>query len=782
MSTFGGAATQPSNIFGTPNVQQQSGQTMSTSNTQQQPGQALGAQTTSIFGNTNTQQQPGQATGGSIFGNMTSTQPSTSGTTLFGTPSTAANTTTGAGGGSLFGNTTTPQQPAGTGSSGNTSTQQQQQPAAGSSGNTSTQQQQQPAAGGLFGNTTASTTQQPATGGLFGNTNSNTQTQPTGSSLFGSTSSTQPAGNLFGTAGTQQQQQPQQGGSLFGGTTTQQQQPQSSGLFGGTATQQSATNTGGLFKTSTTQPSTTGNLFGSTSSQAPASGGSTQQQQQPATGSLFGGATTTQQPATGNVFGSTTTQTQPAGTSLFGSATTQSQPAGGLFGNAGTQQQQPQQAGGLFGGTTTQQQQQPQSGGLFGSTMTQQPATGTGGLFGTPTTQSGTGGSLFGGTSTQAPTSGGLFGSTTTQAPATGGGLFGSTTTSSNPLFGNKNPASIFGTAPAPSTTPTLFGQSQSAQPIATPSLFGQSQQQKPAGSLFGSLNQPAPNTATGGLFGSTLGLPLSNSLLASRNIAPAQQQDPQSQYTVLEQKIQAIVQAWDSSSPACRFQHYFYNLVPPAQVSAFGRPANATNEALWQRAVHDNPDPSCMVPVLAVGFDDLRQRVDGQMRQATEQQKALMELKKRLESLSARHNDSNASRLQRAKLIQSQTQHRLLCLIQHMHLMLPTVRSTAIRPEEEALRLALEEIEEEIRRPGGMSKMRGKLNELWALVGAINAARERGRRVGLDGSSEWTVVDEEGLKQIAQILSNQQAGLQHLTKVLQRDLRDLEVIYGRES
>jgi nuclear pore complex protein Nup54 len=106
---------------------------------------------------------------------------------------------------------------------------------------------------------------------------------------------------------------------------------------------------------------------------------------------------------------------------------------------------------------------------------------------------------------------------------------------------------------------------------------------------------------------------------------------------------------------------------------------------------------------------------------------------------------------LQRAKLIQSQTQHRLLCLIQHMHLMLPTVRSTAIRPEEEALRLALEEIEEEIRRPGGMSKMRGKLNELWALVGAINAARERGRRVGLDGSSEWTVVDEEGLKQIAQ-------------------------------
>lgn len=31
------------------------------------------------------------------------------------------------------------------------------------------------------------------------------------------------------------------------------------------------------------------------------------------------------------------------------------------------------------------------------------------------------------------------------------------------------------------------------------------------------------------------------------------------------------------------------------------------------------------MVPVLAIGFDDLRQRVDGQSKQAAEQQKGLM-------------------------------------------------------------------------------------------------------------------------------------------------------------
>lgn len=94
---------------------------------------------------------------------------------------------------------------------------------------------------------------------------------------------------------------------------------------------------------------------------------------------------------------------------------------------------------------------------------------------------------------------------------------------------------------------------------------------------------------------------------------------------------------------------------------------------------------------------------------------------------------------------------------------------------------------------------MRGKLNELWALVGAVSAARERDRKGGSDGNVEWAVVDDEGLAQIAQvrvrafffamiceltiwvsqILAEQQAGLAHLTKILQKDLNDIAVIRG---
>lgn len=126
-------------------------------------------------------------------------------------------------------------------------------------------------------------------------------------------------------------------------------------------------------------------------------------------------------------------------------------------------------------------------------------------------------------------------------------------------------------------------------------------------------------------------------------------------------------------------------------------------------------------------------------------------ELRTRIQALAQRHELSNVARLHRATALQTQITHRVLKVVQHLHLLIPAVRSSAIRPEEEALRAALEDIDQEIRRPGGTGRMRGKLNELWALVGAVTAARERDRKAG---GVEWAVVDEEGLQQIAQVSS----------------------------
>jgi hypothetical protein len=49
------------------------------------------------------------------------------------------------------------------------------------------------------------------------------------------------------------------------------------------------------------------------------------------------------------------------------------------------------------------------------------------------------------------------------------------------------------------------------------------------------------------------------------------------------------------------------------------------------------------------------------------------------------------------------------------------------------------------------MGRIVGKLNELWALVGAVNAMRGANSKGSTDGV-EWAVVDEEGLNQIVQV------------------------------
>lgn len=416
-------------------------------------------------------------------------------------------------------------------------------------------QPQQPSTG--FGATSTTTT-----GGLFGQA---PQQQPGG--LFGQQNNQQQSGGLFGAAKPattgfgasttggglfgQQQNQPQTGG-IFGQQQQQgqQQQPTSSFSFG-SQPQQPATTTGFTFGannqqqqnkpafgfgTSTSQPAQTGTTgfgFGANNNQQPG---------QTATG--FGAGTTGgfsfgQKPATGGLFGSATSQPgQAAGaTSTFGgfgansNAATQNKPtfgfgAGGGFGaasGAGTgSTSAPAATGGLFGSTSTAQP----SGGLFGSTNT--GASGapgaTGGFsFGTNNNQQanqpgqtgttgGFGGGLFGAkpagqTGTQ-PATGGLFGNTGTQTGQQNTG-FGAGASNAGGLFGNaaNKPATTGGFSFGGGGGSSLFGgnnqqtnQQQGAGGLGTG--FGATQNNATGGGLFGSNNNAQAGAPGGGLFG----------------------------------------------------------------------------------------------------------------------------------------------------------------------------------------------------------------------------------------------------------------------------------------
>lgn len=186
---------------------------------------------------------------------------------------------------------------------------------------------------------------------------------------------------------------------------------------------------------------------------------------------------------------------------------------------------------------------------------------------------------------------------------------------------------------------------------------------------------------------------------------------------------------------------------------------------------------------------------------------KIQQELNKRIKALSDSHTLTNAGRIRRLTTLQSQLNQRLVGLAQHLHLVIPALRSSSIRPEEEALRTKLEELEMELRRPGGSGgsgvgggRQKGKLNELWALIGVVQASREREGNTDGGNKTEWTVVDPDGLQRIIQvilflhsfdylkqsinyilkqILREQQNGITHLTKIVEGHKRDLDIIYG---
>ncbi|KAL6708992.1 hypothetical protein ACN47E_002119 [Coniothyrium glycines] len=371
-STFGASTNTGGGLFG-------GGNTNTTS--------AFGSNTGSAFGSTNT-----NTTGGGLFGQN---KPASGG--LFGGANTNAAATTGGG---LFGGGSTTNTSGGFGAS-----------TGGAFGANNTASsgglfgQNKPASGGLFGggNTNTNTTSAfgSNTGSAFGSNNNNT-----GGGLFGQSNTQAAAAPAFGASNTASNT----GGGLFGGSTggafgqnnSTTTQP-SGGLFGGGGAfgqnnQQNQQKPGGLFGGSTTTNTTGGGLFGQA---APT--------QQPS-GGLFGNAAANNNTTGGGLFGPKPATT---GTSLFGGSTANTgQSGGGLFGNLGTQNNQQNAGSSLFGGQNNQQKPgglfgasttapNTGSGGLFGNLGQQnnQPNLG-GSLFSSqnqqPQNQQSNGNSLFG--------------------------------------------------------------------------------------------------------------------------------------------------------------------------------------------------------------------------------------------------------------------------------------------------------------------------------------------------------------------------------------------------
>ncbi|KAF9982969.1 hypothetical protein BGZ75_005569 [Mortierella antarctica] len=448
-------------------------------------------------------------------------------------------------------------------------------------------------------------------------------------------------------------------------------------------------------------------------------------------------------PAAGGLFGASAAPA--AGTSLFGAKP--AAPAGSLFGASAPASGAPA-AGGLFGATASSaapatggffgaQSTAPAAGGLFGSTAPAASAAGGGGLFGTPASTAG--GGLFGNPATSTA-GGGLFGGMQSAAPATGG---------------------LFGAAPATGG----FGTSAFGAKPATGGMFGSTTTAAPAtGSLFGAAPKPFGNSTLGASTSNGPALPSFGTSLAS---------GPRQQYVIgnvkpqipVWQNLLYIKNAWDPTHPNCQFKHFFYNFVHPDDVNKYGPPPNV-DVYEWRQALEECPDRECMVPALAVGFEDLKKRMECQNDMTDMQRIKLDEIEFKMNEIMQFHLLQTASKVREFKRRHIQLAQRVLTLMKRVQIL--RNRGVPIRADEEVLRVRLENALEQLRNP---AHFRGKITELWAQIQILKDSKR------LHPTGSYDVSDEAQLEVIGKVLQDQQAGLQHITTILQQDMQDIETL-----
>ncbi|KAI7901449.1 nucleoporin complex subunit 54-domain-containing protein [Cokeromyces recurvatus] len=474
-------------------------------------------------------------------------------------------------------------------------------------------------------------------------------------------------------------------------------------------------------------------------------------------------------------------------------------PSTNTFGGFGTTQTSTANTG--FG---TQASTAPSTTGFggFGTTSTSTPAFGTNTATSTPFGAS-TG---FGNATSTAPSTGFSFGNTTPSAPATSGTGFtignNSTTTTTTPSTG----FSFGNSSTALNTSKPAFGGFGTTTTTSAPStgLFGSTATTNTGFGGFGA-NKTGFNltTNTGGnnsLFGANKP---TTSLFGNTGFGFQQQQQQQNSNVVNQQRAQQLYQIlsqidqeerakskttitsedykpehvwhalallkswWDPKSPHCRFKYYFYNVVSPQEVQLYQRPADH-DEAAWNAAQAANPDPKTRVPALAIGFDDVRKRMEEQHKLNEAHNAKLEEIKTILNKIQKMSQLETPVKLEEYKRRHMQTTQRVIKFLKYAQVL--RNKGLSITPDEEMMRARLENIQEQLQRS---DQFRSKLSQLWAQLQLI---KESGRKYGkIDGVDEWDAVSEENMNGITKILQEQNNGVEHIIEVLETDAKEID-------
>ncbi|KAJ1507076.1 hypothetical protein HMI56_000289 [Coelomomyces lativittatus] len=202
--------------------------------------------------------------------------------------------------------------------------------------------------------------------------------------------------------------------------------------------------------------------------------------------------------------------------------------------------------------------------------------------------------------------------------------------------------------------------------------------------------------------------------------------------------------------------------LFHPSEVKKYTRGPN-DDEKLWEHAVKNNPDPTCLVPALAVGFGDLKKRAQEQDKYLRNMRYRLGEISIALDLLSQRHETDNRTRIQEIKRSHQAISGRVLSLMKKIHCM--RNKGLVLNLGEDRLKGRLEALEFQLKKPG---QYKTRLATLWRELSVLGTAM-------VDPASEKVIAADA--EKLHKVLSDQYQGISHVIDVIKEDQHDLDVM-----
>jgi len=221
--------------------------------------------------------------------------------------------------------------------------------------------------------------------------------------------------------------------------------------------------------------------------------------------------------------------------------------------------------------------------------------------------------------------------------------------------------------------------------------------------------------------------------------------------------------------SPLIKFQYIFYDPIDATNLNQMQRPRPAHVEPKkWSEAMAQNPDPEKLIPVSIVGADALSNRIAGQQEKANR-------LKGYVEQLNDAHEQVKKSAIASQNKVDYLRRNQEIILLK----MLQVMRKVEIL---RCLNLPLQRGEVDVAKK--LEEMRREVD----IVGSkLREVEETGRShiqkmkmmkaASGGGRDDAIVLTDEDKVSLCKVLDEQRSGLAALTKIVSKDVRDIDIL-----